>query len=165
MLGGHAHLTPLFDDTEMNFTHRIDRFSFGDPHGGIVQPLEGDEKVSAKSQMKYQYFVQVVPTDIESVRGTWKTYQYSVKELSRPIDHGAESHGTPGIYFRYDMSALKVTVSPDRETLFRWIIRLCAGVGGLVATSTIFCDLLSWVPCFVNLKAMQPPSEQPSQAK
>ena len=43
---GHAHLTTLFDDNEANFSHRIDRFSFGDPHGSIIQPLEGDEKVT-----------------------------------------------------------------------------------------------------------------------
>ena len=46
LMRGHAHLTTLFDDNEANFSHRIDRFSFGDPHGSIIQPLEGDEKVT-----------------------------------------------------------------------------------------------------------------------
>ena len=106
---GHAHLATLFDDNEANFTHRIDKFSFGDPHGSIIQPLEGDEKfATTASQMKYQYFIEIVPTDIQTLSGTWRTYQYSVKELIRPVDHDSGSHGTPGIYFRYDMSALKV---------------------------------------------------------
>ena len=35
---------------EYNFSHRIDKFSFGNPHGGIVQPLEGDEKIAEKSK-------------------------------------------------------------------------------------------------------------------
>ena len=42
------------------------------------------------------------------------TYQYSVKDHVRPIDHSKGSHGTPGIYFKYDLSALKVEVSQDR---------------------------------------------------
>lgn len=59
--------------------------------------------------MNYQYFIQVVPTDIQSVSGfTRSTYQYSVKDQQRPIDHDMDSHGSPGIYFKYDMSALKV---------------------------------------------------------
>ena len=31
-------------------SHRIDKFSFGNPQGGIVQPLEGDEKIANKSE-------------------------------------------------------------------------------------------------------------------
>ena len=31
-------------------SHRIDKFSFGSPQGGIVQPLEGDEKIANKSE-------------------------------------------------------------------------------------------------------------------
>ena len=100
LMRGHAHLTTMFDDNEANFSHRIDRFSFGDPHGSIIQPLEGDEKVSENNQIKYQYFIEVVPTDIQTLSGTWRTFQYSVKELTRPIDHDSGSHGSPGIYFR-----------------------------------------------------------------
>ena len=51
LMRGHAHLTTLFDDQDANFTHRIDRFSFGDPHGSIIQPLEGDEKITENSKI------------------------------------------------------------------------------------------------------------------
>ena len=37
-------------------SHRIDKFSFGSPQGGIVQPLEGDEKIANKSE--YYVFLQ-----------------------------------------------------------------------------------------------------------
>ena len=64
--------------------------------------------------MNYQYFIEVVPTDIQAVSGfTRSTYQYSVKDQERPIDHDTGSHGSPGIYFKYDVSALKVTRSPQ----------------------------------------------------
>ena len=118
--------------------------------GSIIQPLEGDEKVSANSQMKYQYFIEVVPTDIQTLSGTWRTFQYSVKELTRPIDHDTGSHGAPGIYVRYDISALKVVVKQDRDPFWQWIVKLCAGAGGLISTSNILCDLISWCTAFFS---------------
>lgn len=33
-------------EQDYNFSHRINRFSFGDPSPGIVHPLEGDELVT-----------------------------------------------------------------------------------------------------------------------
>merc|ERR1712117_362934 len=108
-------------ERDYNFSHRIDKFSFGSPQGGIVQPLEGDEKIANKNLMNFQYFV---------------------KDQVRPIDHETGSHGVPGIYFKYDMSALKVIVNQDREPLAQFLVRLCAGVGGLVACSKMVCHLL-----------------------
>ena len=48
----------------------------------------------------------------------------------------------PSIYFKYDMSALQVKVMQDREPIWQFLVRLCAGVGGLVATSQLACALL-----------------------
>ena len=44
--GAHAHMTGFMDMTDYNFTHRIEKLSFGDPHAGIIMPLEGEEKIS-----------------------------------------------------------------------------------------------------------------------
>jgi len=60
--------------------------------------------------MSYQYFIQVVPTIVKTKFGTYKTFQYSVRELAREIDHDKGSHGISGIFFKYDMSGLKVSV-------------------------------------------------------
>ena len=92
--------------------------------------------------MNFQYFIEVVPTEVWGLTGRKTTYQYSVKEHSRPVDHGAGQHGTPGVYFKYDISALKVEVTTDREHLVQFLVRLCAGVGGLVATSQLLCGLV-----------------------
>ena len=35
----------------------------------------------------------------------------------RPIDHETGSHGVPGIYFKYDMSALKVIVNQASKSI------------------------------------------------
>jgi len=143
LMRGHAHLAAMMGERDYNFSHRIDKFSFGNPQGGIVQPLEGDEKIANKNLMNYQYFISVVPTDVQTSAGfTYNTFQYSVKDQVRPIDHETGSHGVPGIYFKYDMSALKVIVNQDREPLVQFLVRLCAAVGGLVACSKMVCLLL-----------------------
>lgn len=49
---GHIHISNIFDENPTNFSHRINRFSFGDTTSGIVHPLEGDEKILTES--KYQ---------------------------------------------------------------------------------------------------------------
>lgn len=85
--------------------------------------------------MLYQYFVEVVPTDVRTLLRTYKTYQYSVKDHQRPIDHHKGSHGIPGIFFKYDMSALKVKVTQQRDSVFQFLVKLCATVGGIFVTS------------------------------
>jgi len=142
IMGAHAHMTGFMESSDYNFSHRIERLSFGDDHAGIIQPLEGDEKLTDINLMNFQYFIEIVPTEVRTLTGSKVTYQYSVKDHVRPIDHSRGSHGTPGIYFKYDISALKVEVSKDRLGLFQFIIRLCSGVGGLVATSAIVSSLV-----------------------
>jgi len=143
--GAHAHLTSFMQEHEYNFTHRIEKLSFGDSVAGIIQPLEGEEKLTDINLMNFQYYIEIVPTVIDSYVGKKVTYQYSVKELARPISHQEGSHGTPGIYFKYDISALKVEVTKDRESFWVWLVGVCAGVGGICATSNICAILIKWV--------------------
>ncbi|XP_011561792.3 endoplasmic reticulum-Golgi intermediate compartment protein 2 [Plutella xylostella] len=143
---GHIHLNMLFDDSAQNFSHRINRLSFGSPAHGIVYPLEGEEKVTSDDSMLFQYFVDVVPTDIDTTFESIKAYQYSVKELERPISHSKGSHGVPGIFFKYDMAALKVKVYQEKENIVQFILRLFSIIGGIyiivgflnVVTQSIF---------------------------
>lgn len=44
----------------------------------------------------YQYFIEVVPTDVETFFSQAKTYQYSVKDNIRIIDH------SKGMYVNFD---------------------------------------------------------------
>ena len=49
----------IIQNFQANFSHRIDKFSFGELHGSIIQPLEGDEKFDYSANNKYQYFIEV----------------------------------------------------------------------------------------------------------
>jgi len=46
IMGAHAHMTGFMEKGDYNFSHRIERLSFGEDHAGIIQPLEGDEKLT-----------------------------------------------------------------------------------------------------------------------
>lgn len=146
--GAHAHLTSFMQDHEYNFTHRIEKLSFGDSVAGIIQPLEGEEKITDINMINFQYYIEIVPTVVDTYLGRKTTYQYSVKELARPISHQEGSHGSPGIYFKYDLSALKVEVTKDREPFWQFLVQVCAGVGGICATSNMIALLVKWI---VNL--------------
>ncbi|XP_065161630.1 endoplasmic reticulum-Golgi intermediate compartment protein 2-like [Atheta coriaria] len=132
---GHIHLSPFMSEEDYNFTHRIDRLSFGHPSPGIIHPLEGDEYIASSHQMLYQYFIEVVPTSVRTFLRSIETYQYSVKELNRPLDHGHGSHGMPGIFFKYDVAALRVTINQERDHLGMFIAKLCCIVGGIYVCS------------------------------
>lgn len=83
----------------------------------------------------FNYFIEVVPTNINTFLTNVNTYQYSVKALNRPIDHDKGSHGMPGLFFKYDVSALRVTVKQERDHLGMFLARLCSIIGGVYVCS------------------------------
>lgn len=145
---GHIHISAFMSESDYNFTHRINRFSFGDPSPGIVHPLEGDEKITDRNTMLYQYFVDIVPTEVNTFLSRLSTYQYSVKDHDRPIDHHKGSHGIPGIFFKYDVSALKVQVTQERDSPIQFIVRLCATIAGICVVSGF---INSFVQIVINI--------------
>lgn len=48
----HIHIAAFDSDHNVNFSHRINKFSFGEPSPGIIHPLEGDEKIADKSKIQ-----------------------------------------------------------------------------------------------------------------
>lgn len=97
--------------------------------------------------MLFQYFLEIVPTEIDTLLSRQQTFQYSTKDQSRQIDHMSGSHGIPGIFFKYDMSALKVRVVQERDSLPQFLVKLCATVGGVHVTSGLIASLLRFITC------------------
>lgn len=173
---GHIHISNFIPEHEYNFSHRINQFSFGEYSNGIVNPLEGDEKIAKESEfdtvdlslskghtkinhnfcfadmMLYQYFIEIVPTEVETFLKKQLTYQYSVKDYERPINHFTGSHGTPGVFFKYDMSALKVKVIQERDSLIKFAVRLCATIGGIHVTSGLVSSFIEYILRCFNFK-------------
>ncbi|XP_056137952.1 endoplasmic reticulum-Golgi intermediate compartment protein 2 isoform X2 [Lampris incognitus] len=139
---GHAHLAALVSHDTYNFSHRIDHLSFGDEIPGIINPLDGTEKVSADHNHMFQYFITIVPTKLNTYQITADTHQYSVTERERVINHAAGSHGVSGIFMKYDINSLMVRVTEQHMPLWQFLVRLCGIVGGIFSTTGMIHGLV-----------------------
>ncbi|XP_060932385.1 endoplasmic reticulum-Golgi intermediate compartment protein 2-like [Limanda limanda] len=132
---GHAHIAAFVSHETYNFSHRIDHLSFGEEIPGIINPLDGTEKITFNHNQMFQYFITVVPTKLNTHKISADTHQFSVTERERLINHAAGSHGVSGIFLKYDTSSLMVTVSEQHMPLGQFLVRLCGIIGGIFSTT------------------------------
>lgn len=62
----------------------------------------------------------------------------------------------PGLYFKYDVSALKVIVSQDREHIVQFLVRLSSIIAGIVVISGILNSLIQMVGRYLKEAASTP---------
>ncbi|XP_041368736.1 endoplasmic reticulum-Golgi intermediate compartment protein 2-like [Gigantopelta aegis] len=142
---GHAHIAIMMSERDYNFSHRIDHFSFGTPVSGAVYPLDGEEHVTNDHYYMYQYFMQVVPTEVRTYSTNEDTFQFSVTERNRTINHAKGSHGVPGIFVKYDLSSLKIRIREDRKPIWQFLVRLCGIIGGVFSVSGMLQGLFGFL--------------------
>ncbi|CAD6576439.1 MAG: hypothetical protein TREMPRED_001679 [Tremellales sp. Tagirdzhanova-0007] len=127
---GHGYMS--FEHTDhhlMNLSHIVHEFSFGPFFPAISQPLDLSLETTEQPFTIFQYFLRVVPTTyIDASRRKLMTSQYAVTDYSRNFDHGA---GIPGIFFKYDLEAMALTIRERTTTLYQFLIRLVGVVGGV----------------------------------
>lgn len=143
---GHAHIAAFVSHEMYNFSHRIDHLSFGEMVPGIINPLDGTEKVTFSNSQMFQYFITVVPTKLHTYKISADTHQFSVTERERVINHAAGSHGVSGIFVKYDTSSLMVTVREQHMPLWQFLVRLCGIIGGIFSTTGMLHGLVGF--CF-----------------
>nr|XP_033808168.1 endoplasmic reticulum-Golgi intermediate compartment protein 2 isoform X3 [Geotrypetes seraphini] len=132
---GHAHLAALVSHDSYNFSHRIDHFSFGELLPGLINPLDGTEKIASDPNHMFQYFITIVPTRLNTYQISSDTHQFSVTERERVINHASGSHGVSGIFMKYDISSLMVTVTEVHMPFWKFLVRLCGIIGGIFSTT------------------------------
>ena len=149
---GHRHYGAYVPQQLYNLSHRIDRFSFGTEVPGIVNPLDATLQVTDIKSYVYQYYIQVVPTEYDTLWRKVRTNQFSVTERERPVnlDHGAS--GVPGIFFKYDLSSVVVKIKQERQPFWQFLIRLCGIIGGVFATSGMIHTFVGLVFEYVQFK-------------
>ena len=137
---GHTHLASRVPEGALNLSHRVDRFSFSDEAVG-AHALEGDLKISSTGRHMYQYFLTIVPSTAHRIGAErpYRSNQYSVRELERPLQPGT---GIPGIYFRYDFAPVGVHVKESNRSVAGFLVRLCGIIGGIVSTSGMLHRLI-----------------------
>ncbi|KAF8828462.1 endoplasmic reticulum vesicle transporter-domain-containing protein [Lentinula edodes] len=111
----------------MNLSHVITEFSFGPYFPDIVQPLDYSFELAKDPFVAYQYFLHVVPTTYIAPRSApLHTHQYSVTHYTRVMEH---NQGTPGIFFKFDLDPMSLTIH-QRTTTFTQLMIRCVGVIG-----------------------------------
>ncbi|KAF5379677.1 hypothetical protein D9615_005802 [Tricholomella constricta] len=125
---GHGYASyEHVDHNQMNLSHVISEFSFGPHFPDISQPLDYSYEVTHDPFIAYQYFLHVVPTTYIAPRTSpVHTNQYSVTHYTRVLEH---NRGTPGIFFKFDLDPLSLTIHQRTPSLLQLLIR-CVGVLG-----------------------------------
>ncbi|XP_067654341.1 endoplasmic reticulum-Golgi intermediate compartment protein 2-like [Haliotis asinina] len=132
---GHAHIAIMLSERDYNFSHRIDHLSFGEPVTGVIYPLDGELQSTKSHFHTFQYYIQVVPTEVRTYLVNENTYQFAVSQRSRKIDHSKGSHGVPGIFVKYDLSSLMIRVREEHKPYWQFMVRLCGIIGGVFSVS------------------------------
>ncbi|PFH45459.1 hypothetical protein AMATHDRAFT_71676 [Amanita thiersii Skay4041] len=127
---GHGYASyEHVDHTMMNLSHVITEFSFGPHFPDITQPLDYTFETTPEPFVAYQYFLHVVPTTYIAPRSKpVHTNQYSVTHYTRVLDHDS---GTPGIFFKFDLDPLSITLHQKTTSFIQLAIRCVGVLGGI----------------------------------
>ncbi|BEJ16377.1 hypothetical protein CspHIS471_0509820 [Cutaneotrichosporon sp. HIS471] len=127
---GHGYMSGHHTDHDlMNLTHVVHEFSFGPFFPAIAQPLDMSLETTNDPFAAFQYFLRIVPTTyIDANRRMLMTSQYAVTEATRVFDH---NRGVPGIFFKYDLEPMTITIRERTTTLYQFLIRLVGVIGGV----------------------------------
>ncbi|WFD35576.1 hypothetical protein MCUN1_002432 [Malassezia cuniculi] len=115
---------------QLNFTHVIHELSFGPFFPRITEPLDSNVEIAKEHSMSYQYYLSIVPTRFISTSGRHiDTNQYSVTDYVRTL--GPKDRTIPGIFFKYDVEPLALTIRARSTTWISFLVRLAGVIGGL----------------------------------
>ncbi|ORX53104.1 DUF1692-domain-containing protein [Hesseltinella vesiculosa] len=133
---GHGYQSNVHTDhAMMNFTHRIDEFSFGKFYPSLVNPLDNSLEVTSKAFTIFDYFISVVPTTYLDKRGNMlMTNQYAVTDSDRTFEEEQAMGVVPGIFFKYSLEAIEVIIKETHRSFFDLLVRLFGIIGGSVVT-------------------------------
>ncbi|ODQ64068.1 putative COPii-coated vesicle-associated protein [Nadsonia fulvescens var. elongata DSM 6958] len=141
---------------ELNFTHIIDEFSFGEYYPKLVNPLDGTTQLASEgeSMTKYHYLLSLIPTIYRSGSKNIQTQQYSYKTQKRVF--GGPSREIPGIFLQYDIGAIELDIHHKRMAFAQWLIRMASILGGVITCSGwAFRGLETMVGRFLGKKYLQ----------
>eukprot|EP00943_MAST-04B_sp_MAST-4B-sp1_P007112 g7112.t1 len=160
----NGRLIHQFSPNQLNHfdtSHTVNTLSFGEPFPGQTNPLDTVSKSINIHKSKtgvYQYYIKVIPTLYTKYNGVvLSSNQYSYTDKFVPVGEGVpeeeetkkehqphRGHGhrhasiiraLPGVFFIYDMSPFQVRRTEESTSIFHFLVRLCAVLGGVFAVS------------------------------
>ncbi|CAO3668489.1 unnamed protein product [Umbelopsis ramanniana] len=131
---GHGYQTGAHTDHQvLNFTHRINEFSFGKLYPNLINPLDDSIETTDSHFHSFQYFMSVVPTTyIDNSHNVLETYQYAVTDSSKSYTEMEALYNVPGIFFKYDFEPISVRITEKRQSFSHFLVRLSGIIGGAV---------------------------------
>ncbi|KAI8821795.1 endoplasmic reticulum vesicle transporter-domain-containing protein [Fimicolochytrium jonesii] len=146
---GHGYAGGHTPHEVMNFTHRIDKLSFGAYYPGLHNPLDRTLELAKTPLDMFQYFIAVVPTIYLDNRRTFGskvllTNQYAVTDYQRSLE-GQAVGGVPGIFIKYDIEPIMVRITESHQGFLNFLTRLCGIIGGIFVTIGILLDVIRWM--------------------
>jgi hypothetical protein len=96
-----------------------------------TQRVQVDHQANSSSTdfAVFQYFVSIIPTTyIDRWGRKLHTNQYSVSDYASTVKH---NQGVPGIFIKYDIEPLTMTIHTRTTSLSRFLVRLAGILGGV----------------------------------
>lgn len=137
LLGDH-HIPKI-----LNMSHHIHELSFGPHFPGLVNPLDGFERVvKGPTFQDFKYFIKVVPTEYHNRIGhVTETHQYSVTEYATETT----ATGPASLDIMYDLSPIVISVNDRPPSFLHFLVRLCAVIGGVFAVTRMADRWVHWI--------------------
>ena len=131
-----------------NLTHTIHHISFEDEkdvsvikekfNEGIMTPMDGFYLVDDTQGSLLNYYINIIPTEYEDVDNkVYQAFQFTYKQ--KKVDSGRM---IPTIFFRYDISPMKMKYTKYFPGHFDGLINICAIVGGMFTIAGIIDSIL-----------------------
>lgn len=136
-MGEGKHL----DHSQFNFSHIISELSYGPFYPSLVNPLDRTVNTAPDHFHKFQYYLSVVPTVYSYGRNRIHTNQYAVTERSKAVNE----HYIPGIFFKYDIEPILLSVTEDREGLVLFLVKIINVLSGVLVAGHWGFTLSDWV--------------------
>ena len=138
----------------LNLSHKVDYFTFDKKYN--VEQI-GDQFVATETKslssllsvdtnprITYNYYINLVPTryvDLHKSQIKSNLFTLSKSQIY--------AEGQSAVYFRYEISPMYVLHEMKKMTLWLFIVRICAVIGGVFTVSGIlhglFTEIHSWI--------------------
>jgi hypothetical protein len=145
---GYMEMGEHLDHSKFNFSHIISEMSYGAFYPSLVNPLDRTVNTAESNFHMFQYYLSVVPTIYTHGRGSIITNQYAVTEQSKKINERA----IPGIFFKYDIEPILLSVQESRDGILRFMIKLLNVVSGVMVAGHWGFTLSDWLKDVIGRK-------------
>jgi hypothetical protein len=168
--GDHRHHQHLLSPAEIrdgfDTSHAVLELSFGQPFPGQSAPLRGLEQAvqpipnDAESEgfVQVVYLLQIVPSVYVYASGREvKSFQYSMGEFRKKATLTGPHGYLPGVFWKWDVSALRVHSEEIRMPFLQLLTRLCALVGSVwVVAGIVYRAISSFLGLLPGLRSRKP---------